>query len=99
MSRPSFVFRFTPMDFLPRLCSVKMPVMPFFWLPRCRIMSPTPGDSTFVTSAPWSASIIAASGPEIMTDRSTTLTPASGPVLLLMLVLQVRRAATAAPSR
>ncbi len=44
------------------------------------MMSPRPGDSTLMTSAPWSASIIAASGPEIITDRSTTLMPSSGPV-------------------
>ena len=46
-----------------------------------RIMSPIPGDSTLMTSAPWSASIIPASGPEIMVERSMTLMPVSGPVL------------------
>ena len=46
-------------------------------------MSPMPGDSTLMTSAPWSASIIAASGPEIITDMSTTFTPASGPAFVL----------------
>ena len=43
------------------------------------MMSPSPGDSTLMTSAPWSARIIVASGPEIITDRSSTRTPCSGP--------------------
>ena len=38
-----------------------------------------PGGSTLITSAPWSASIIVAKGPDTMAEASTTRTPASGP--------------------
>ena len=46
--------------------------------PRLRTRSP-PGGSTLMTSAPWSPSIIVATGPEIMLVRSRTRTPSSGP--------------------
>src|SRR5687767_8861831 len=44
-------------------------------------MSPMPGRSTLITSAPWSASNVAAYGPVSAIDRSRTRTPCIGPVL------------------
>src|SRR5258707_6521122 len=43
-------------------------------------MTSPPGGSTLTTSAPWSASTIVASGPDMFIVRSTTRKPASGPV-------------------
>ena len=40
---------------------------------------PVAGFSTLTTSAPWSASIMVADGPETMPVRSMTRTPCSGP--------------------
>src|SRR5262245_64483650 len=42
-------------------------------------MSPRPGISTFTTSAPWSARIPIACGPESAMVRSTMRIPSSGP--------------------
>ena len=38
-----------------------------------------PGDSTFTTSAPWSARIMHANGPDRICETSTIRMPASGP--------------------
>ena len=46
-----------------------------------------PGRSTFTTSAPWSASRVAAYGPVRAIDRSSTLTPARGPSLVRVVVV------------
>src|SRR5262245_66512183 len=62
-------------------------------------MSPSPGVSTFTTSAPWSARIPIASGPESAMVRSTTRIPCSGPgigSLLLEAGLRARSSARAA---
>ena len=45
----------------------------------CLTNSPETG-STFITSAPWSARIIAPTGPETMLVRSKTFTPFKGPI-------------------
>ena len=47
---------------------------------QCRIESPTPGSSTLITSAPKSASCVAASGPAIMLPASITRMPTRGPL-------------------
>jgi len=39
--------------------------------------SPVPGNSTFITSAPWSASIIVQYGPASTLLKSNTLIPAN----------------------
>lgn len=49
--------------------------------PRWRIVSPNPGGSILTTSAPWSPSIIAASGAVIMVPASTTRIPSSVPIM------------------
>src|SRR5688572_3732964 len=51
--------------------------MPLRPVPTVRMMSP-PSGSTLTTSAPWSASTIVASGPDMFEVRSTTLIPARG---------------------
>ena len=65
-------------DFLPRLELANELVTPPMSWPMRRTMSPA-GGSTLMTSAPWSASIMVATGPEIMAVRSTIRIPASGP--------------------
>ena len=61
--------------------------MPLTDTPIHRAMSPMPGRSTFTTSAPWSASRVAAYGPVRAIDRSSTLTPARGPSLVARVVV------------
>ena len=56
--------------------------MPLTDTPIQRAMSPTPGRSTLMTSAPWSASSAAAYGPVNAMDRSSTRTPFIGPFML-----------------
>ena len=47
--------------------------------------SPIPGGSTFTTSAPWSASIIPAKGPETVDVNSNILYPFNGPDITIPL--------------
>ncbi len=51
--------------------------------PMLRMKSPTPGSSTLITSAPRSASRVAANGAATRVPRSRTRTPASGPLMML----------------
>ena len=80
ISRPSPVLRSRVMERLLRLrlrnCAEN---------PRCRLLServwsPCAGSSTLITSAPWSARIIVAHGPDSIEERSTTRMPAIGPI-------------------
>src|SRR5215475_10159333 len=48
--------------------------------PQPRVSSPVPGGSILITSAPMSPSIMVQSGPARMRVRSTTRSPASGPL-------------------
>ena len=50
--------------------------------PQPRVSSPAPGDSTLMTRAPMSPSIIAACGPARARDRSMTTTSSSGALTL-----------------
>src|ERR1019366_5122407 len=47
-----------------------------------RVASPPSGFSTLITSAPWSARIMVARGPETLEVRSTTRYPCKGPGIL-----------------
>jgi hypothetical protein len=51
-----------------------------------------------MTSAPWSARIIVAHGPDSIEERSTTRMPASGPMLLLLQWLRGGRRLTTGPA-
>src|ERR1700722_4085924 len=52
--------------------------------PQVRVSSPC-GGSTLITSAPWSPSICVQYGPPSTRERSTTLMPASAPVLVVVM--------------
>ena len=53
--------------------------LPSFIGVQWRIESPPPGNSTLITSAPKSASWVAASGPAIIVPASITRSPFKGP--------------------
>src|SRR5947207_11561493 len=53
--------------------------------PQLRVSSPLPGGSTLITSAPMSPSIIVHSGPARMRLRSSTRTPASAPLVAVVI--------------
>ena len=57
--------------------------IPSFMVPMNLAKSPIPGGSIFITSAPWSANIIPAKGPETVEVSSRTLTPLYGPLICL----------------
>jgi hypothetical protein len=57
--------------------------MPPRLFPVARVKSGAEGFSTFITSAPMSASNIAVKGPEITLDTSSTRRPASGAALIV----------------
>ncbi len=79
-SRPGPLLRSSVMLRLLRLtarCIADMPLLRRG--PVSRFGSPA-GDSTLITSAPMSPRIWVASGPSTLTVRSTTRTPASGPL-------------------
>ena len=78
-SRPSSVCTSTAIERFPRLHTRKSALIPPTETPTQRPMSPMPGRSTLITSAPWSASSATAYGPVRAIDRSRTFTPASGP--------------------
>ena len=63
-----------------RFILVKALAIPPLWGKPRRIKSP-PNASTLMTSAPWSASMAPAIGPENIAEKSATRTPCSGPVL------------------
>src|SRR6478735_5057249 len=70
--------------------------------PHCRIGSPTPGASTLITSAPWSAISVPANGPASSWPASSTRTPASGPgigaaVVMAQIVYQICIGVAAVP--
>ncbi len=75
----------------PRLLTLRVRKRPLFsgWGtspgkgPRRRAGSPTPGRSTFTTSAPYDASSRVHTGPATRFERSTTRTSSSGPVTLV----------------
>ena len=72
-------FRSMHRERLPRLQAKKPAVRPLRRRPMRRVSSPE-GDSTLMTSAPWSARMAAAMGPDTMAVKSTTRTPAKGPI-------------------
>ena len=76
---PSGCWMSTAIERLPRLHTRYSALMPLTATPTQRAMSPMPGRSTLITSAPWSASSAAAYGPVSAIDRSRTLMPAIGP--------------------
>ena len=78
MARPSAVLRSTQSERFERLQDRKVADMPRWMTPYWRMMSPA-GASILITSAPWSASIMVATGPETMVVRSSTRMPSSGP--------------------
>src|SRR3954452_1823234 len=55
-------------------------------MPQRRIGSPSPGDSTFTTSAPRSPSSWPANGPAMKLPSSSTRTPSSGPESVTVLM-------------
>src|SRR4029450_8471649 len=79
-SRPSGAFRFRVMLFLLRFTDMKYVDSPPTNGGQLRVSSPLPGSSTLITSAPMSPSIIAQKGPARTPVRSSTRTPASGPL-------------------
>src|SRR5262245_23277120 len=78
-SRPRGWRRSSTSERLLRFTVAKVGAIPRGPAPIRRTRSPEPGASTLITSAPWSPSIMVASGPEIMLVQSITRTPASGP--------------------
>ena len=76
---PRSSLRSTTRDRLLRLLLRNDAGMPLRAVETWRLRSPPLGFSTLMTSAPWSASSIVASGPEIIEVRSSTRTPWSGP--------------------
>ena len=52
----------------------------FYFPDQERVWSPLRGSSTLITSAPWSARIMVAHGPDSIEVRSTIRVPASGPI-------------------
>ena len=79
-AKASGFFRSTHSERLPRLQAKKPGGRPLRPVAMRRISSPA-GDSTLMTSAPWSASMAAATGPDTMVVKSTTRTPSSGPAI------------------
>ena len=61
------------------LITENIAAMPSRELPITLAKSPISGGSTFMTSAPWSAIIMPAKGPETVEVNSTTLYPSNGP--------------------
>src|SRR5262252_4806613 len=60
--------------------------------PQPRVSSPWPGGSILITSAPMSPSVMVQSGPARMRVRSTTRSPASGPLAsVIWSVLELER--------
>src|SRR5262245_32476282 len=78
ISRPASLARFSAIERLPRFATWNRPDMPPREEPTARSTSPAPGGSTLTTSAPWSASSVVASGPEMTAEQSTMRTPARG---------------------
>src|SRR5262245_2006445 len=68
------------MLFLLRFTDMKYVDSPSTKGGQLRVSSPLPGSSTLITSAPMSPSIIAQKGPARTRVRSSTRTPASGPL-------------------
>jgi hypothetical protein len=80
ISTASGRFKLSASERLPRLVDTNIVGNSLEVLIACRLwraMSPAIG-STLITSAPWSARNIVASGPETTLVRSSTLIPASG---------------------
>src|SRR5262249_54537390 len=77
------VFRSIAIERLLRLHDRNDADMPFRPNAKRRIRSPA-GDSTLITSALWSARIIAATGPATIVVRSRTRTAARGPDIVLL---------------
>ena len=71
------------MERLPRLQFRTALFMPPLENPELRVMSPIPGYSTFMTSAPSSANNIVATGPATTCVKSTILIPSNGPITYL----------------
>ena len=80
-SWPSGFLRSSVTERLLRDCTCHHSETPFLILRQRRSGSPSPGGSTFTTSAPKSASVLAQNGPAIRLPSSRTLTPASGPLM------------------
>src|SRR6185369_11112050 len=76
---PSASRRFTATDFLLRACAYHQSELPSWSLRHFLSGSPSPGDSTLITSAPNSASRRAQYGPAISVPSSTTFSFDSGP--------------------
>ena len=85
ISSPLSCWRSSTMLRLPRFTFANIEVKPPRRYHSYRSKSPRPGGSTLMTSAPWSANIMAASGPEMTAEKSTTRIPASGPGILKQL--------------
>src|SRR3984893_8623069 len=83
-SRPPAVFRSSTTERLLRLLFRNDAVNPARRLPPARVASPPSGASILITSAPWSARIIVASGPATFEVRSTMRYPVSGPGMLYL---------------
>src|SRR5262245_50987635 len=77
-ARPASCARFSASERLPRFARWNSPEIPPRDEPTARSTSPAPGGSTLITSAPWSARSVVASGPEITAEQSTMRTPDSG---------------------
>jgi hypothetical protein len=75
MAWPSGSRRFTASDRFPRLQICAMALTPPRATPTQRPMSPTPGASTLISSAPLSHRMPAAQGPASAMLRSTILMP------------------------
>src|SRR5690606_31727629 len=86
----SACFRSSTMERLPRLAARNMAEMSALRGPTLREVSPE-GDSILMTSAPWSASMPAAIGPDRTADRSSTRMPSSGPAMVRLLSLFTSR--------
>src|SRR5437899_4233798 len=84
--RPSGALRFKVTLFLFRLTDMKYVDSPPTNGGQLRVSSPLPGSSSLITSAPMSPSIIVQNGPARTRVRSRTRTPASGALLLGMLL-------------
>src|SRR5215468_2942574 len=80
MACPSGAFMFRVRLFLLRLTDMKYVDSPPTKGGQLRVSSPLPGSSILITSAPMSPSIIAQKGPARTRVRSSTRTPASGPL-------------------
>src|SRR5579871_5096395 len=76
-SRPCSDLRSKTMLFLPRWVLRNHTLWPPLRYPRRRVGSPSPGGSTLITSAPWSAIIIVRCGPGKKSETSMTRKPSS----------------------